>query len=138
MLPSQLIAWAAFLAFILALLAFDLFFLNRKPHAISFREALVGALVPVGVALAFTGVIYAAYQQHYFGLGVFPAHDARHLAPLWADNGKEAVVLYITGYLVEISLSADNVLLFVLLINFFAVPAALQHRVLFWGVLVRW
>jgi len=135
MLPSHPLAWAAFLAFILGMLALDLFVLHRKPHQISLREALLGALIPVVVALAFLGIIYYAYDHHLFDLGLFPPGDPRHDSPLWADNGPEAALLYLTGYLVEISLSADNVFLFVLLINFFAVPAALQHRVLFWGVL---
>jgi tellurite resistance protein TerC len=123
-------AWMIFLAFILTLLFFDLFLFHRKPRAMTLRDALLGSAVPVILALGFTACIYFAYDVHAFHLGMPTAIDALHPA-----NGRDASILYLTGYLVELSLSADNVFLFVLLMTFFQVPAHLQHRVLFWGVL---
>ncbi len=124
-------AWGIFLAIILGMLAIDLFVLHRKPHAIHMGEALVGAMVPVTAALLFIGAIYYAYEHHLFDLGI-PLASHREAAPL---GGSEAALLFLTGYLVELSLSADNVFLFVILMSFFKVPRELQHRVLFWGVL---
>ncbi|HVX86223.1 MAG TPA: TerC/Alx family metal homeostasis membrane protein [Phycisphaerae bacterium] len=135
--PNHLLAWGLFLAFILALLALDLFVLHRKPHAIQLKEAAFGALVPVLAACGFVGLVYLAYQHHWLDLGII--HDprllARHEAYYHPTEGKPAALQFVTGYLVELSLSADNVFLFVLLLNFFRTPPELQHRVLFWGVL---
>jgi tellurite resistance protein TerC len=130
------IAWALFLGFVLVLLAIDLFVLHRKPHEIHLREALIGALVPVGAALLFVGAIYFAYNAHWLDLGVVP-HELRTAGTerYYPDTGGEAALYFLTGYVVELSLSADNVFLFVILMNFFKVPRTLQHRVLFWGVL---
>ncbi len=127
-----LMAWAGFLAVILALLALDLFVLHRNPHEINWREALFGAAVPVVAALIFTGLIYVGYQQHWLGLGVMPVGTNLGQYP---QSGYQAAVAFVTGYIVELSLSADNVFLFIVLMGAFAVPRAYQHRVLFWGVL---
>ncbi len=134
---QHVIAWGIFLAFVLVMLAIDLLVLHRKPHEIHLREALLGALIPVACALLFIGVIYFAYQYHFFNLGNLPAgiNPADHLARLYPANGREAALLFLTGYIVEVSLSADNVFLFVVLMAFFKVPRQFQHRVLFWGVL---
>jgi tellurite resistance protein TerC len=133
---QHVIAWGAFLAVVLVMLAVDLFVLHRKPHAIQMKEALLGAAVPVGVALLFTVAIFYAYQNKIFHLGVIPPNVAdTPAAKFFPDTGSEAVLMYLTGYLVELSLSADNVFLFVILMAFFKVPRELQHRVLFWGVL---
>jgi len=122
----HVIAWGIFLALVLVMLAVDLFVLHRKPHAIKMKEALLGAMVPIAAALAFTGAIYWAYQSGV----LLPAGH-----PVAPYAGRDASLLYLTGYLVELSLSADNVFLFVILMSFFKVPRELQHRVLFWGVL---
>jgi len=121
---SLIFAWSLFLAFILLLLSLDLFVLHRNPHKIAFREALLGTLLPVIAALVFVAAVYVAYEKDY-------------IVPTGTPNytGREAAVLFLTGYLVELSLSADNVFLFLILMKFFVVPANLQHRVLFWGVL---
>ncbi|HVS72338.1 MAG TPA: TerC/Alx family metal homeostasis membrane protein [Phycisphaerae bacterium] len=134
---NHLLAWGLFLTFILMLLALDLFVLHRKPHAIQIKEAAFGALVPVLAACAFVGVVYLAYEHHWLELGIVrdPQLLARHEAYYHPTVGKTAALQFITGYLVELSLSADNVFLFVLLLNFFKTPPELQHRVLFWGVL---
>lgn len=128
-------AWGAFLALVLGLLAIDLFVLHRKPHEIRFKEALIGSLIPITMAVLFAGAVYFAYENHWLDLGLIPAHVSEAQKKFWPDTGSEAVVMYLTGYVVELSLSADNVFLFLVLMNFFAVPLALQHRVLFWGVM---
>ena len=102
-------AWVAVIAFIVAMLAVDLLF-HRDAHAIGTREALTWSVVWITVALLFGGV-------------------------LWATLGSEAAATYYAGWLIEKSLSVDNLFVFALLFSFFAVPVEFQHRVLFWGVL---
>jgi tellurite resistance protein TerC len=133
----HVIAWGIFLALVLVMLAIDLLVLHRKPHEIHFKEALLGSLVPVAFAMLFIGAIYLAYETHFLEMGFLPAgiDPNDHLARMYAMNGREASLLFLTGYLVELSLSADNVFLFVVLMAYFRVPRQLQHRVLFWGVL---
>ena len=87
------------------------------------------------MALVFAGCIYEAYAVHAFHLGELPAGVSASAAHFYPTTGKDATISFVTGYIVELSLSADNVFLFVILMNFFLVPRALQHRVLFWGVL---
>ncbi len=103
-------AWAAVVAVILALLALDLFVFHRDAHEVSMREAAVTSAVWVALGLTFALVV---------GL-------------TW---GPTAAGEYLAGYLIEKSLSVDNIFVFALLLSYFAVPAAYQHRVLFWGVL---
>lgn len=129
------IAWGLFLAFVLAMIAADLLLLHRKPHEIRMREAALGALVPVSLAVVFLGAIYWAYSSHILSLGVLPGGVDPRSAHFYPTTGRDASLLFLTGYVVELSLSADNVFLFVLLMCFFRVPRALQHRVLFWGVI---
>ena len=102
--------WVGFNLFVLVLLALDLGILHRKDHAVGIREALLLSLGYFVLALI-------------FGAGVF-----HFLGP---NAGYE----FFTGYLIEKSLSVDNIFVFVLIFSFFAVPAIYQHRVLFWGVL---
>src|SRR5436305_1867545 len=102
-------AWGIFLAAVLAMLAFDLLVLHRKPREVRMREALLGAALPVFFAFLSVGVIYAAYSHHWLNLGTHQSEEAlRHLYP---DNGYDAAVQFVTGYIVELSLSADNVFL---------------------------
>jgi len=103
-------AWIAFNAFILCLLALDLGVFHRKSHAISTKEAALWTTAWIGMALIFNA-----------GLYYFVGHDAG--------------LQFLTGYLLEKSLSVDNIFIFVLLFGIFAVPPIYQHRLLFWGVL---
>ena len=102
--------WGLFFAIILGLLALDLGVFNRREHRVGLREALFWSFFWTLVALAFNGWIY-----HRFG----PA------------TGLE----FLTGYVIERSLSFDNIFVFVVIFNYFAVPPEHQHRVLFWGIL---
>jgi tellurite resistance protein TerC len=107
---GTLAIWIGFNLFVLGMLALDLGVFNRKEHAVSLREAAAWSAVWIGLALAFNAILY-----------------------LW--QGQEVALEFLTGYLIEKSLSMDNIFLFVVLFSTFAVPAAYQHRVLFWGVL---
>ena len=122
----QVIPWIGFLALILSLIAVDLFFLHRKPHAVSVREAFSWYAVWVGVALLFNALLYPAYENHWFGIGRHIGHEL---------TGTQAVLQFFTGYLIEVSLSLDNVMVIALILTYFRVPAIHQHRVLFWGIL---
>ena len=103
-------AWAAVIAFILAMLAVDLMFFHREAHEVSIGEAGIWSGIWVGISLVF-GVI------------------------VWATLGGHAAGEYMAGYLIEKSLSVDNLFVFALLLSYFAVPLAHQHRLLYWGVL---
>ncbi len=103
-------AWIGFTVFVLAMLALDLGVFNRGAHVVSVKQA--GMWVAVWVTMAVL-----------FGAG------------MWAINGPEPALEYFAGYVIEYSLSMDNIFVFVLIFTSFAVPAAYQHRVLFWGIL---
>ena len=107
---GNLALWIGFNVFVLAMLALDLGVFNRKAHAVSFREAAIWSAVWIGLALVFDVILY-----------------------FW--QGPEVGSQFLAGYLIEKSLSVDNIFIFVLLFTSFAVPATYQHRVLFWGVL---
>ncbi|HEX5503893.1 MAG TPA: TerC family protein [Thermomicrobiales bacterium] len=110
MLSETALVWIGFNLFVLVLLAVDLGLVHRTAHAVSPREALRWTGVWVALAVL-------------FGVGVY----------FW--HGTQPALEFFAGYLVEYSLSADNVFVFVLIFTFFAVPAAYQHRVLFWGII---
>lgn len=120
------VVWSAFVLLILGLLAFDLGVVNRKAHIIRTREALCWTGFWVSLALLFNVFVYFAYEHHWLQLGL------RDGVPL---GGKQAAIEFLTAYLVEESLSVDNVFVIALILSYFAVPAAYQHRVLFWGIL---
>jgi tellurite resistance protein TerC len=103
-------AWAGFGLFILLMLALDLGVLNRRAHVVTYREATLWSVVWVTLAMLFAGWVF------------------------WSSGslaGKE----FLAGYLIELSLSVDNLFVFLLLFSYFKVPSKYQHRVLFWGVL---
>jgi tellurite resistance protein TerC len=126
----MLIVWSGFVALILLLLALDLGVLHRKAHAVSVREALAMSALWITLGLAFAVFVYYGYEHHWMGLG--SAVDAVDGA---ANTGQSAAIKYLTGYIVEKSLSVDNIFVIAMLFSFFAVPAMYQHRVLFWGIL---
>jgi len=113
--------WVGFLVFVAILLALDLGVFNKEAHSVSAKEALRMTTVFVVLSLAFSVFIYFAYDRGWMGDGSL--------------TGKEAFFQYITGYLVEQSLSMDNVFVIALVFGYFSVPSHLQHRVLFWGIL---
>lgn len=111
--------WAGFAIFILLMLSLDLGLFNRKSHSISYREAATWSAVWVTLALIFAGLIF--FQPEF--LNIRPELAGQKL--------KE----FLTGYLIELSLSVDNLFVFLLIFSYFKVPGKYQHRVLFWGVL---
>jgi tellurite resistance protein TerC len=122
--------YTGFIVFVVAMLVLDLGVFHRKAHVISVREALGWAAFWISLALSFTVFIYFAYDHHWQGLGttIDPVDGL-------LNTGHLASIKYITGYLIEESLSMDNLFVIALILGFFAVPAVLQHRVLFWGIL---
>ncbi len=102
--------WATFIVFVLFLLALDLGILHRKNHEVGVKEALGWTAVWVSLAL-------------FFNLGV------------WYFFGKQKAIEFLTGYLIEYSLSVDNLFVFLTLFTYFHVPKIYQHRVLFWGII---
>jgi tellurite resistance protein TerC len=122
--------WLGFLAFVVLMLALDLGVFHRKAHVVSMREALAWSAVWVALGLAFSVVIYFGYERHWFGMGAaVDAIDGQ------INDGASATVKYLTGYVLEKSLSVDNIFVIAMIFGFFAVPPLYQHRVLFWGVL---
>jgi tellurite resistance protein TerC len=104
------ILWFGFLAFVLVMLALDLGVFHRKAHEVHWKEAAVWSAVWVSLALIFN-------------------------AGLWAMHGSQAGIEFLTGYLIEKSLSVDNIFVFVVVFSALRIPALYQHRVLFWGIL---
>ncbi len=123
--------YAAFTGFVLLLLTLDLGVFHRKAHAVSFREAAVWSTVWISLALIFN---YLLYQ---YALWRFPL-DPR-LAQLAGFDPQVAArqvgLEFLTGYIVEKSLSVDNIFIFVLVFSYFGIPSKYQHRVLFYGIL---
>jgi tellurite resistance protein TerC len=122
--------YLGFTGFVLLLLALDLGVFHRKAHEVSFREAATWSAVWVTLALVFSFLLYQ------YALWKFP-QDARLAAVPGFDASAAAwrvTLEFLTGYVVEKSLSVDNVFIFVLVFGYFAVPAKYQHRVLFYGI----
>ncbi len=117
-LATSTLAWVGFCIFILVMLAIDLGLFNRKPHEISYRNAAIWSGVWVALALVFAGLLFGPLGWELFG-------SARH------QKGLE----FLAGYLIELSLSVDNLFVFLLIFSYFKVPPKYQHRVLYWGVL---
>jgi tellurite resistance protein TerC len=109
-MPDQMWLFAAFNGFVLVMLALDLGVFHRHAHVVSLRESITWTFVWVALALAFN-------------------------AGVWHYAGSQKALEFFTGYLIEKSLSVDNVFVFALLFSYFAVPQVYQHKVLFWGVL---
>ena len=122
--------WIAFIAFVLLMLALDLGVFHRKAHVVSVKEALAWSAVWITMGLAFAVFVYFAYDGQWFGLGtVVDTVDGL------VNDGATAAEKYLTGYVVEKSLSVDNIFVIAMIFGFFAVPSLYQHRVLFWGIL---
>ncbi|HOW72371.1 MAG TPA: TerC family protein [Phycisphaerae bacterium] len=118
--------WIGFVLFVLVMLALDLGVLNRKAHTIGTWEALRWASLCAFLALAFNVAVYFIYQHNWLGM-------AEHNGVI--TTGRQAALDFFTGYIVEQSLSMDNIFVIALIFNYFGVPAVHQHRVLFWGIM---
>ena len=109
-MTDNLWLWIGFNLFVLLMLALDLGVFHRKAHAVTFKESMAWTVVWITLAML-------------FNLGV------------WHYGGSEKGIQFLTGYVIEKSLSVDNVFVFALLFSYFSVPAKYQHKVLFWGIL---
>ena len=114
--------WIIFIAAILVFLALDLGVFNKTPHVISSKEAGKWTALWVTLSFAFSGVIYWLYKNNY-------VDNPDQLKPTAAS------IKYITGYLIELSLSADNIFVIAIIFASFKIAAKHQHRVLFWGII---
>ena len=106
----MLVFWILFNLFVLIMLALDLGVFNRRAHEVRFREALMWSAMWVALALTFAVVVF-----------------------FW--HGRKESLEFVTGYLIELSLSIDNLFVFLVLFRYFKVPREQQHKVLFWGIL---
>ncbi|HAX49574.1 MAG TPA: TerC family protein [Ignavibacteria bacterium] len=116
-MESKALYWILFNVFVLLMLALDLGVFNRKAHEVKIKEALIWSGVWIMLALAFNLVLYYFY------------------APPEGVTRAESALQFLTGYVIEKSLSVDNIFVFVLIFTYFKVPAIYQHKVLFWGIL---
>jgi tellurite resistance protein TerC len=118
--------WLGFLILIFLLLGLDLGVFHRKDHIIGFKEALLWTLFWIFLSLLFNVFIYFAYENQLLGIGVEQHH---------VQTGIDAALKYFTGYVIEKSLSLDNIFVIAMIFSYFKVPLVYQHRVLFWGIL---
>lgn len=109
-MSSQTLLWIVFGVLVIVMLALDLGVFHRKAHAVKLREALIWSAVWITLSLIFNIGVY-----YYLG--------------------SEAGLNFLTAYIVEKSLSVDNIFVFILIFSYFSVPSAYQHRVLYWGIL---
>ncbi len=109
-MPNEYVIWIGFNVFVVAMLALDLGVFHRQAHEVKVKEALIWSAVWIALAMLFNAGIY-----------------------FW--RGSEVALEFFTGYLIEKSLSVDNIFVFILIFSYFSVPALYQHKVLFWGIL---
>lgn len=109
-MTTEIYFWIGFVLFVAAMLAIDLGIFHRKTHTVTFKESLGWTIVWIGLAMVFSAIVY-----------------------FW--KGPEKSIEFITGYVIELSLSVDNLFVFILVFSYFQVPQQYQHKVLFWGIL---
>jgi tellurite resistance protein TerC len=117
-----MVVWIAFLVLITLILALDLGVFNKTPHVISTKEASKWTVIWVTLSMLFSGVVYWLYTTDY-------VLNPNQLKP------SVAAMKFVTGYLIELSLSIDNIFVIALIFASFKIPKKYQHRVLFWGIL---
>jgi tellurite resistance protein TerC len=116
-MDDKTLYWVLFNVFVLLMLALDLGVFNRKAHEVKMKEALIWSGVWIFLALSFNLWLYYNYT------------------PPEGFTSAESALQFLTGYVIEKSLSVDNIFVFVLIFGFFKVPAMYQHKVLFWGII---
>lgn len=121
-----MLVWTGFIVLILGLLALDLGVFHREPKAQSLVEALAWSGFWITLAIAFNGSVYLLYDNNWVAGGFAFPEDV---------SGRQAALEFFTGFVLEKSLSLDNIFVIALIFTHFGVPLAYQHRVLFWGVL---
>jgi len=118
------LVWGGFLAFVTVVVMLDLGIFHKQAREVSVAEAIAWTIVWISLALAFNVLIYFIYEENWL--------DWPSVAAL---SGKDASIQFLTGYLLEKSLSVDNIFVIAMVFAYFQVPLAQQHRVLFWGIL---
>ncbi|NMC40277.1 MAG: TerC family protein [Bacteroidales bacterium] len=116
-MSSNLYFWVGFLAFVTLMLVLDLGVFHRKMHRVPLKEALIWSIVWISLAMLFMVVIYWDYSS------------------VSTAFARKKVLEYLTGYLIEYSLSVDNIFVFILIFSYFSVDEKVQHKVLFWGII---
>lgn len=120
----SVLVWVGFVGLVVVFLALDLGVFHRRAHIVAVREALGWTVVWIVMAMLFTVVVYFLYDQHWLGVGQDVGHEL---------GGRQAAIQFLTGYIIEKSLSLDNVFVIALIFSYFGIPGKYQHRVLFWG-----
>ena len=118
-----MIVWVLFLFMITVFLALDLGVFNREAHEISYKEATKWTIAWSTLGVLFSGMIYLIYSNQWIEI------SAHTKSPL------EAAIQYLTGYIIELTLSIDNIFVIAIIFKSFRIPLKYQHRVLFWGIL---
>ena len=118
--------WLGFFAIFIGVLALDLGVLHRESRTMHVRQALGWTVVWIAVALSFAGLVYGVYEYHWFGW--------RAVGDGGGPDGAEAAIQFVTGYLLEWSLSVDNIFVIAIIFQFMKIPPQFQYRVLFWGI----
>lgn len=131
---EQAVAWGIFLVIVCLLLTLDLGVFNRKEHIITAKEAVKTTCFWIFIALLFNVVVYFAYANNWLDL-VTSAEQLLKPGEVVPDWGAKAAMEFLTGYVMELSLSFDNVFVIAMLFSYFKIPQQYQHRVLFWGIL---
>jgi tellurite resistance protein TerC len=119
-----MIVWICFFVIYITVLILDLSVLHRESKVMKVPQALGWTLVWISVAMSWTAVVYGLYEHHWFGWG----------GGVDVPNGGEAAIQYVTGYLLEWSLSVDNIFVIAVIFTFMKIPPQFQYRVLFWGI----
>jgi tellurite resistance protein TerC len=119
------IFWIGLLVVLVSMLALDLGVFHRRVREQTTGEALAWSLLWISTALCFNAFIYFAYENHWMGIGLVVGHEI---------DGRQAAIEFFTAYVVEKSLSLDNIFVIAMIFAYFEIPLENQHRVLFWGV----
>jgi tellurite resistance protein TerC len=122
----MILPWFLFLLLILSLLFLDLGVFHKQDKVINAKEAILWTIFWVFLALLFNVFIYYAYSHNWLGIG---------LSETALKSGKDAALKFFTGYIIEKSLSLDNIFVIAMIFSYFKVAGKYQHRVLFWGIL---
>lgn len=123
-MPTTIWLWTGFITLVLFMLALDLGVFHRGSTRISVRDSLAWTSVWIVLSLAFSVFVYFAYEHRWLGVG-----------ERYGLDGTRAALQYLTGYVVEKSLSLDNIFVIALIFRSFGIPDQYQHRVLFWGII---
>lgn len=118
--------WIGFIVLIFIFLALDLGVFHKSKETVNVKQALIWTGIWIVVSLLFNVVIYYMYENHWLGIGLHIGHNV---------DGSEAALKFFTGYVLEKSLSMDNIFVIAMIFGYFKVELRYQHDVLFWGIL---